>query len=306
MDQRRQIQDFLSSRRARITPQQAGLMVPQHGRRVPGLRREEVATLAGLSVDYYNRLERGNLAAASDSVLNAIARALQLDETEREHLYHLAAAAQPATRARPRRTATSVAPGIQAVLDAMVGAPALVRSPVLDLLATNHLGRALYAPMLEDRRRPANFARFTFRDPRAREFWSDWSKVAEDAVAYLQVAAGIDPHDRALTELVGELSTCCEEFRVRWARRDVRAHTRGAKTFQHPVVGRLDLAFEVMQLPAEPGLTLIAYTAQPGTPAHDSLALLNAWAATPQQDAGVPDQSPAAAQRPRTGDNGTA
>jgi hypothetical protein len=180
---------------------------------------------AGLSVDYYNRLERGNLAAASDTVLNAIARALQLDETEREHLYHLDAAAQPATRARPRRTATSVAPGVQAVLDAMVGAPALVRSPVLDLIAANHLGRALYAPMLEDRRRPANFARFTFRDPRAREFWSDWSRVAEDAVAYLQVAAGIDPHDRALTELVGELSTCCEEFRVRWARRDVRAHT---------------------------------------------------------------------------------
>jgi transcriptional regulator with XRE-family HTH domain len=305
MDQRRQIQDFLSSRRARITPQQAGLMVPQHGRRVPGLRREEVATLAGLSVDYYNRLERGNLGAASDSVLSAIARALQLDDVERDHLFHLAQAAQPSSKAKARRTATAVAPAVQAVLDAMAGVPALVRSPVLDVIATNHLARALYAPMLEERRRPANFARFTFLDPRARDFWSDWPKVAEDMVAHLQAAAGLDPHNRALTELVGELSTCCEQFRTMWARRDVRSHSRGMKAFQHPVVGRLDLAFEVMQLSAEPGLTFVAYTAQAGTPSHDNLALLNAWAATADQDAAAPVQPSALAQRPGPGDTGT-
>jgi transcriptional regulator with XRE-family HTH domain len=304
MDQRQQIQDFLASRRARITPQQAGLSVPQHGRRVPGLRREEVATLAGLSVDYYNRLERGRITAASDSVLNAIARALQLDDVERDHLFHLARAGQPASGPRPRRTSVAaVAPAVQAVLDALVGAPALVRSPVLDVVAANHLGRALYAPVLQDPQRPANFLRFTFLDPRAREFWIDWPKVAGDMVGHLQAAAGLDPHDRRLTELVGELSTRSEEFRVIWARRDVRAHPRGIKRIQHPVVGRLDLRYEVMQLPAEHGLTFVAYTAEPDTPAHDNLSLLATWAATPEQVTDLHPQPSTTAPQSGAGDD---
>jgi transcriptional regulator with XRE-family HTH domain len=306
MDQRRQIQDFLASRRARITPQQAGLSVPQHGRRVPGLRREEVATLAGLSVDYYNRLERGRITAASDSVLNAIARALQLDPVETEHLFHLARSGQGAPRRRSRRTSASVAPGVQAVLDALVGVPAHVRNPVLDVVATNDLDRALYAPMYTDPRRPANFARFTFLDPAARDFWTDWSRVADDMVGHLQVAAGVDPHDRALTELVGELSTCSDEFRVLWARRDVRAHARGTKLIHHPVVGRLDLRFENMQLPAEDGLTFVVYTPEPDTPARDNLALLAAWAATPEQDTAGPGRQASATQQAATGDDSTA
>jgi transcriptional regulator with XRE-family HTH domain len=306
MDQRRQIQDFLASRRARITPQQAGLSVPQHGRRVPGLRREEVATLAGLSVDYYNRLERGRITAASDSVLNAIARALRLDDVEREHLFHLARAGQLTARPPPRRTAASVDPGVQAVLDALVGVPAHVRNPVLDVVATNHPDRALYAPMFADARRPANFARFTFLDPAARDFWVDWSKVADDQVGHLQAAAGVDPHDRALTELVGELSTCSEEFRVIWARRDVRAQARGVKRIQHPVVGRLDLRFENMQLPAERGLTFVVYTPEPDTPARDNLALLAAWAATPEQDADRQAGPSPTASQVLTGDDGPA
>ncbi|MFE2425104.1 helix-turn-helix transcriptional regulator [Streptomyces hokutonensis] len=304
MDQRSHIREFLSSRRARITPQQAGLSVPLRGRRVPGLRREEVATLAGLSVEYYTRLERGKLAVASDSVLNAIAGALQLDDVEREHLFDLARADQPAARPRTRRAgASSVDSGVQAVLDALVGVPAMVRSPLLDVVATNHLGRALYAPVLDDPRRPANFARFTFLDPRARDFWVDWPKVAGDMVGHLQAAAGRDPHDRALTQLVGELSTCSEEFRVFWARRDVRVHARGVKVFKHPVVGHLELAFEVMHLPAEQGLLLVAYTAAAGTSSHDNLSLLNAWAATSEQERDEHPQPPTSARPPGAEDS---
>jgi hypothetical protein len=196
-----------------------------------------------------------------------------------------------------------VDPGVQAVLDALVDVPALVRSPFLDVMAVNHLGRALYAPVLEDPRRPANFARFTFLDPRARDFWVDWPKVAGDMVAHLQAAAGRDPHDRGLTQLVGELSTCSEEFRVFWARRDVRARTRGVKEFRHPVVGRLELAFEVMHLPAEQGLLLVVYTAAAGTPSHDNLSLLNAWAATSGQETNQHPQPPTPARPPGVGDN---
>jgi transcriptional regulator with XRE-family HTH domain len=307
MDERRQIQDFLVSRRARITPQQAGLSVPQRGRRVPGLRREEVATLAGVSVDYYNRLERGSLAAASDGVLDAIAGVLQLDDVEREHLFHLARAGRTTARHRPRRTATvSVAPAVQTVLDALVGVPAMVRTSTLDLVATNHLARALYAPMLRDPRRPANLARFLFLDPAARDFWVDWLEVADDLVGHLQAAAGRDPHDRALTELVGELSTRSEDFRVLWARRDVRARPRGVKRIQHPVVGRLDLQYEVMHLVAEHDLTLVAYTAEAGTTSHDNLSLLATWAATAAQDDGVLPQPSSAPRSAGAGDDRTA
>lgn len=288
MDQRREIQDFLVSRRARLTPQQAGLSVPMHGRRVPGLRREEVAIIAGCSVDYYNRLERGSLTNASDSVLKAIASALQLDDVERDHLFHLARAGESTPRARSRRSSVAtVASGVQAVLEALVAAPAMVRSPILDLIGTNEFGSALYAPVLTAPH--PNFARFTFLDPQAREFWTDWPQVASDMVGHLQATAGVDPHDRRLTELVGELSTCREEFRVLWARRDVRAHTRGLKRFSHPVVGQLDLRYEVMHLPAD-DLNLVVYTADAGTTTRDNLALLATWAATTKQDAAAAEQ----------------
>jgi transcriptional regulator with XRE-family HTH domain len=287
MDQKAEISEFLASRRARISPQSVGLPVAGRKRRVPGLRREEVAALAGLSVDYYIRLERGAIVSASDSVLQAVARALKLDPAEQAHLADLARAGRPSAAARPRRTPpAAIAPQLQTVLDALVGVPALVRSPTLDLIATNSLARALYSELYSDprtdaqtkARTPPNVARFTFLDPRARQFWPDWEHVADDLVAHLRAAA--DPLDRALPDLVGELSTRSDAFRELWARHDVRAHARGVKHFRHPVVGPLTLHYDHLQLTAEPGLTMITYTAEPGTTSHDNLALLASWAAS--------------------------
>jgi transcriptional regulator with XRE-family HTH domain len=282
MDHRRQIQEFLASRRARISPQSVGLPVAGRKRRVPGLRREEVAALAGLSVDYYIRLERGALTNASDSVVHAIARALQLDETEQAHLIDLARAGQAtAAPSRPRRTPpAAIAPQLQTVLDALVGVPALVRSPTLDVVAANPLARALYSVIYTNVRTAPNLARFTFLDPQAEQFWRDWDRVADDLVAHLRAAAGATPYDRNLTDLIGELSTRSDTFRQLWARHDVRAYGRGTKHFHHPVVGDLDLRYDLLEPAAEPGLTMITYTAEPGTTSHDNLTLLASWAAT--------------------------
>lgn len=278
-DHRAEVREFLSSRRARITPEQAGLPVYGGNRRVSGLRREEVAMLAGVSVDYYVRMERGNLSGASESVLDALGRALQLDEAEREHLFALARAAEPGARRRPAPPST-VRPAIQQVLDAISDAPAWVRNGRHDIVAMNRLGRALYAPVLADPRRPANTARFVYLDPAAREFFVDWDKIANDAAAMLRLEAGRNPHDRKLIELVGELSTRSEIFRTRWASHDVQYHRSGQKRLRHPIVGQLDLNFEAMELPSEPGLTLNVYTAASGTPTADGLAMLASWAAT--------------------------
>ncbi|HWS58163.1 MAG TPA: helix-turn-helix transcriptional regulator [Actinotalea sp.] len=292
MDNRDEIRDFLASRRARITPQQAGLPAYGANRRVPGLRREEVAMLAGVSVDYYTRLERGNLAGVSDGVLEAIARALSLDEAERAHLFDLARAASTTPAKARRRPATArVRPSIQAMLDAMTGAPAVVRNDRLDLLATNRLGRALYAPAFRDPARPANNARFTFLDAAARDFWDDWERAADDTVGILRGLAGRNPYDKALSDLVGELSTRSEEFRTRWAAHNVRLHRTGQKVVHHPVVGRLELMYDVLQLPADPGLTMLVYTAEPGSPTADNLTLLASWAATLDNE---PQPEPAA------------
>ncbi|EXG80516.1 helix-turn-helix domain-containing protein [Cryptosporangium arvum] len=276
---RAEIREFLSSRRARITPEQAGLPVYGGHRRVKGLRREEVALLAGVSIDYYVRMERGNLAGASESVLDSLALALRLDEAEREHLFALARAAGPETRPR-RAQPTSVRPVVQQVLDAMTDAPAWVRNARFDIVAMNRLARALYAPVLADPRRPANTSRFVYLDPAAREFFVDWDRIADDAAAMLRLEAGRDPHDRALIELVGELSTRSEVFRQRWASHDVKYHRSGQKRLHHPVVGRLDLDYQAMEFPSEPGLRLNVYTAAAGTPAADGLKMLASWAAT--------------------------
>jgi transcriptional regulator with XRE-family HTH domain len=279
-DHRAEVREFLSSRRARITPDQAGLPAYGGNRRVKGLRREEVAMLAGVSVDYYVRMERGNLAGTSESVLDALGRALQLDEAERDHLFALARAADPSPRRRRGTAPSTVSPSIQLVLDAISDAPAWVRNGRHDVVAMNRLGRALYAPVLADPRRPANTTRFVYLDPAARDFFVDWDRIANDAAAMLRLEAGRTPHDRALIELVGELSTQSEVFRKRWASHDVRFHRSGHKRLRHPVVGQLDLNFESMDLPAEPGLTLNVYTAAPGSPTADGLKMLASWAAT--------------------------
>jgi transcriptional regulator with XRE-family HTH domain len=278
---RTEVRDFLASRRARITPEQAGLPVFGGRRRVKGLRREELAMLAGVSVDYYTRLERGNLSGASDGVLDAIARALRLDEAETRHLFDLARATGPApARARQRPAQPTVRASVQAMLDAMTGAPAAVRNDRLDILATNPLGRALYSELYRDPVRPANHARFAFLDPRARDFWVDWERAADDTVGILRTAAGRNPYDQALTALVGELSTRSEEFRTRWAIHHVHLHLGGAKLIDHPVVGRLELMYDTLELPADAGLTMLVYTAEPTSPTADALTLLASWAAT--------------------------
>ena len=294
MDTRNEIREFLTTRRARITPDQAGL--PTYGsgpRRVPGLRRDEVALLAGVSVDYYTRLERGNATGVSETVLEALARALQLDEAERAHLFDLARAGQPTARTRRRRAPQRVRPSVQRMLDAMTGAPAFVRNDRMDILAANRLGRALYSEHFSDPRRPVNSARFIFLDPRAPGFYLDWERVAHDAVAVLRSAAGRDPYDRDLSELVGELSLQSELFRTHWATHNVRFHDTGDKRFHHPVVGDLSLTFETMRLVADPQLTMFVYTAEAGSKSEEALNLLASWTSTldPTELANVTDRA---------------
>jgi transcriptional regulator with XRE-family HTH domain len=282
-DNRAEIREFLASRRARITPEQAGLPAYGGNRRVQGLRREEVALLAGVSIDYYVRMERGNLSGASDSVLDGLARALQLDEAEREHLIDLARANDRAPARRRHAKSPGVTASVQQVIDAITEAPAWVRNARHDLLAANRLARALYSPVLADPRRPANTARFTYLDPASREFFTDWERAAADIAAMLRSEAGRNPYDKQLVELIGELSTRSEDFRTRWAAHNVRFHRTGYKKLHHPVVGDLELNFEAMELPSAPGLTMLVYTAPAGSPSADGLKLLASWAATAEQ-----------------------
>ena len=280
------IREFLASRRARITPEEAGLPAYGGNRRVTGLRREEVAMLAGVSVDYYTRLERGNFGGVSESVLAGIARALQLDDAERDHLFDLARATNTTASGQPRRrrvTEQRVRPTVQRILDAMTDAPAFVRNNRRDLLAANRLGLALYSELYADPVRPANTARFVFLNPRARTFFLNWDGAATDMVASLRGEVGREPHDRGLSDLVGELTVQSDEFRTRWAAHNVRHHTTGTKAVHHPVVGDLHLTFESMDLPADPGLALIVYGTEPGSASQDGLSLLASYAASSHQ-----------------------
>jgi transcriptional regulator with XRE-family HTH domain len=252
-DVRAQIREFLSTRRARISPEQAGL--PVYGgdrRRVPGLRRSEVASLAGISVEYMTKLERGNATGVSESVIEGLAHALQLDEAERAHLEDLLRTAGSTRPPRRRPARQRVRPTVQRILDSMTGAPGFVLNGRLDVLAANDLGAALYSPIYADPVRPANTARFVFLDPGATEYFRDYDKAANDTVALLRAEAGRDPYDRDLSDLIGQLSTRSEEFRRRWAAHNVRIHTTGVKLLHHPVVGDLDLPFESVPLPGRP------------------------------------------------------
>jgi len=283
MDNRVAVREFLTSRRAKISPEQAG-MVQFGQRRVPGLRRSEVASLAGVSVEYYAKLERGSLGGVSAGVLDALARALQLDDAERRHLFHLAQAADGTTAAmRPRRSTSrrwTIKPSVQWALDTITTGPAIIGNERSDLLAANHLGRALYADLYADPTRPPNFARYTFLDSAARRFFPDWDLAADMSVANLRTAAGQDPHDRDLHDLVGELSTRSDDFRRRWGSHDVRTHGVGVKHYHHHVVGDLALSYLSSDLRAEPGLSMTIYAAEPGSPTAEALALLASWAAT--------------------------
>ena len=298
-DARTEIKDFLTTRRAKVTPQMAGLPVVGGNRRVPGLRREEVAMLAGVSVDYYTRLERGRAAGASEEVLDALASALLLDDAERQHLFDLARSVSSTGRARrrrPRAGRAALRPGVQWLLDSMT-APALVADSLSNYVASNLMARALYSPMFLDPApqatgREVNMARFVFLDPRSRDFFPNWDSGAEDLVAMLRLAAGAGPTDPRLTALVGELSTHSREFSRLWARHDVRYVCRGEKVIRHPVVGELRLAYEPMPLTTAPGMRMTAYAVEPGSPSQDALQLLASWAAT--EPAPAAEKGPAA------------
>jgi transcriptional regulator with XRE-family HTH domain len=282
MDNRAEVREFLMSRRAKVTPADAGIAAGAN-RRVAGLRRTEVALLAGVSVEYYAKLERGAIAGASASVLEAIAEALQLDDTERAHLFDLARAADgipTSGRGRRRPTRVSVSrPSLSWALDAITDGVAFVRNQQQDLLATNALGRVFYRQLIGDGGRTPNMARFQFLDPASREFYPDWDLFAQMCVDIMRAEAGRDPHDRGLQDLVGELSTRSEVFRRLWGAHNVRTHGTGTKRFHHPDVGELVLAYEELAITAEPGLVLLVYTAEPGSPSADRLRLLASLAA---------------------------
>ncbi len=278
MDNRSEVRDFLTSRRERLTPEQAGVPLFGGRRRVKGLRREEVAMLAGMSTDYYTRLERGNLAGVSHSVLDALARTLQLDEAERLHLFDLAETANtPKPDHAPRRVSnrTTVRQGVQLILDT-INAPAYARNGRMDILATNRLGRALYADALGTGA-GFNLARYLFLDPRSQDFYREWPTVAADCVAALRTYAGRNPYDRGLTDLIGELSTRSEPFRTWWATHNVKLHHTATKTMHHAVAGDLELTGEALQLPGDPDLTIITYTSEPASPTEQALAFLASW-----------------------------
>ena len=272
MDTQAQVRAFLKTRRDRLQPEDVGLTGGPR-RRVPGLRREEVALLAGMSVEYYVKLERGNLRGASEGVLSSLARALRMSEEEHRHLMNLAAAANTGARATASSPTGRVRPGLQQMLDA-IQAPAWVRNGRSDFLAANTLSRALYAPLFTSALQPPNTARFVFLDPRSREYYIQWELIGQQMVASLRAEAGRRPYDKPLTDLIGELSTRSDEFRRWWGAHEVFTHEAGVKRIRHPEVGDLELNYEPMELTSDTGLTLVIYSAAPGSPSADALALL--------------------------------
>jgi transcriptional regulator with XRE-family HTH domain len=298
MDNRAEVREFLTSRRDRITPEQVGLPAGSN-RRVKGLRRTEVAVLAGVSVEYYTKLERGQISGASPEVLDALAKALRLDDAERAHLFDLAQAASPVGRPPKRRAAKSWSPsqGLQWALDGFTAGPAFVRNGRMDLLAVNPLARAFYAELYDMPGQVPNIARHAFLDERARAFYPDWDGFADITVAILRTEAARDPHNKELHDLIGELSTRSDEFRRRWGRHDVRHHGSGFKSFRHPVVGEMTLAYEGMDMEAEHGLTFTVYTAEPGSKSEEAMRLLASWAASEHLGAQESLDSPHEADR---------
>ena len=253
---------------------------------MPGLRREEVALLAGISIEYYTRIERGSVSGVSDEVLDSLARALQLDDVERAHLLDLVQHASSSRRGRRARTQDLVRPSVQRLLDSMTGVAAFVRNARLDILSANRLGYALYSPAFLDPARPVNLARFVFLNRRSADFYRDWDRIAHDAVGSLRAEAGRNP-DKALTELIGELATRSDEFRVRWGGHDVGYYRSGTQPFHHPLVGNLTLEYDALEVAADPGQTIVAYSAAAGSAAREALNQLADWTEVPPDVASI-------------------
>jgi transcriptional regulator with XRE-family HTH domain len=277
MPDRRDVSKFLKTRRARISPAQAGIREFGRARRVPGLKREEVAMLAGVSTEYYARLERGDLRGVSDSVLKALARALQLDDAERAHLFDLAKDTSAPARAARRPGHGSVRPSIARLLDSMGSTPAYLRNARFDILMANRLCLALYEDVFSLDTLPFNLARYVFLDPRATAFFVEWERMADDITAALRVEAGRNPADPALSLLIGDLATGSEPFAARWARHDIRFHVTSTKRIRSSLVGEIELTGDALGLAGD-GHTLIAYTAEPGSRAQEQLDFLISWA----------------------------
>ena len=296
MDRNTGLAEFLRSRRERLSPEQAGVTPQGSGsRRVPGLRREEVAALAGVSVDYYVRMERGHRLNVSHAVLDTLARALRLDATERAYLFAVAQPSQNRRRRTPPRP-QRVRPGLYQVLTTLEHTPALVLGRRLDVLASNRMARALLTDFTTLPHKDQNMVRFLFCDQAARELYRHWDTVASEIVASLRLEAGRHPDDPQLTDLVGELCVHDEDFRRWWADHNVHQRTHGTKHFHHPLVGELSLQYESLTLPADPDQRLIIYTAEPDSPAHEALRLLDSWTRQTQQE----KEASRATPRPRT------
>ncbi|RDH75835.1 XRE family transcriptional regulator [Mycolicibacterium moriokaense] len=289
MDITKDIREFLMSRRAKIRPDDVGLN-PGVRRRVSGLRREEVAQLAGISTEYYTQVERGNVTGVSDDVLHAVSRALRLSDDETARFFDLVRAAV-GTRAVPRSkraSAPKVPDGVQALMDSMVASPAIVMDGTLDILAANPLGRALYAPVFDRAVEKPNLARFIFFDPAAPQVFPDWNATADEAVGLLQTEAVRAPESPAITQVVGELATRSTEFRTRWAAHNVTAHRHGTKRFSHPEFGELSLTYNVFEITAEPGLYLVGYTAEPNSSSTQAISIMASWSITDHQPDSMP------------------
>ncbi|MEU4496862.1 helix-turn-helix transcriptional regulator [Streptomyces sp. NPDC023998] len=296
MDQRAELSEFLRSRRARLQPGDVGL--PQLGRhrRVPGLRREELAQLAGVSVAYYTRLEQGNGRNVSTEVLDSIARALRLTEAERDHLTHLAKPKQKKHRrmGRPQQ----VRPAIQHLIDAMDGVPAYVLGRRLDILAWNRMARALLGDIAALPPQERNMAKLVFLDPNARDLYVDWDAKATEVVSVLRMYAGCSADDPQLPGLIGELSVRSEEFRRLWAAHTVTEKGHGAKRLHHPLVGEMTLSYETLTLPDEHDVSLVTYHAEPGSRSAESLRLLAGWGVDEVTDARADARADGPTDRP--------
>ena len=274
VDPRTELSEFLRSRRARLSPDDVGL--PRYGRtrRVPGLRREELAQLAGVSVAYYTRLEQGNGRNVSDEVLDSIARALRLNETEQTHLRNLTNC--PYGNSKKKRVTREVRPALKHLLDNL-GVPAYIGGRRTDIYAWNPMAAALFGDWSELEPRDRNWARLIFLNTSCQQLFVNWESKAADVVAFLRMDAGCFPNDPELTGLIGELSVKSELFRQLWARHDVKEKTFGTKMVRHPLVGEMTLSYETMRMPSEPDLFLSSYHAEPGTPSAEALQLLASW-----------------------------
>ena len=268
--------DFLRSARARLAPGDVGLPVNQTVRRVPGLRRDEVAGLAGVSVDYYARMEQGRVTQASDAVINALSVALQMNETERTYLFTLLSASTGG-RVDVRERTTVVRTPLRAIMDSLTDSPAFVLGPGMQVLAMNSLAVSLMTDFGSRSGRHRSLARWTFLDPGARAYYLDWELVAADVAAILRRDTRSHPHDAALTALIAELGEHSPEFRVMWAEHRVYECTFGTKRLVHPVVGRIDVDFENFAVAGEPDQELFVYSTPAGSPSSDALNILAAW-----------------------------